>query len=132
MKKTIAGSILIFFIFSTLNIACAKSLELMSRSSEYTVEIKLDRNPPIVGDHLMEIKIKDIRGQVVSGQEIFVNYYMLPMPRMAPMNYTVPAKAQKNYYQASMNFIMSGPWVIAIKIPAAGKTRTIKFNIDVQ
>lgn len=96
------------------------------------MEIKLDRNPPIVGDNEMEVVIKDARGQFLTGFNPTINYYMLPMPRMAPMNYTIPAKAHKNYYRVSMNFIMSGPWVIAIKIPAAGKMRTIKFNVDVQ
>ncbi|MEE9910453.1 MAG: FixH family protein [Deltaproteobacteria bacterium] len=132
MKKTATACILILLILSAAGTAFAKSLELKKRAADYSVEIKLDRNPPIVGDNEMEIYIKDARGEFLKGPGPAVNYYMLPMPRMAPMNYTIPAKPYKHYYRISMNFIMSGPWVIAIKIPADGRTRTIKFNIDVQ
>jgi hypothetical protein len=30
-----------------------------------------------------------------------------------------------------MNFIMEGPWVIAVKINHLGKTTTAKFNVNV-
>jgi len=125
-------ALILFFILAIGGAACAKNLELQKKSADYAVEIKLDRNPPIVGDNEMEVHIKDARGQFLPGLQPAVNYYMLPMPRMAPMNYTISAKPYKHYYRVSMNFIMSGPWVIAIKIPASGRTRTIKFNIDVQ
>ena len=126
------GCALILLILAAGGAACAKGLELQKKSADYAVEIRLDRNPPIVGDNEMEVYIKDARGQFLQGQSPSVNYYMLPMPRMAPMNYTVGTKPYKHYYRVSLNFIMSGPWVIAIKIPAPGRTRTIKFNIDVQ
>jgi len=80
----------------------------------------------------MDVRIKDAGGMELRGLDISVNYYMLPMPRMAPMNYNIPAKPYRDQYRASMNFIMSGPWIIAVKIPVAGKTKTVKFNIDVQ
>ncbi|MRR15009.1 MAG: hypothetical protein EG826_00985 [Deltaproteobacteria bacterium] len=132
MKRTVIGFVLYFLILSAPGAVFAKELSLQKRSADYIVEIKLDRNPPIVGDNEMEVRISDARGQLLPGLQPAVNYYMLPMPRMAPMNYTIGAKPYKDYYRVSLNFIMTGPWVIAIKIPAAGKTRTIKFNIDVQ
>jgi len=133
MKRTVIGFALILCVILAVGgAACAGGLELQKRSTDYIVDIKLDRNPPIVGDNEMEVHIKDARGQFLPGLQPAVNYYMLPMPRMAPMNYTIPAKPYKHYYRVSMNFIMSGPWVIAVKIPAAGRPRTIKFNIDVQ
>jgi hypothetical protein len=54
------------------------------------------------------------------------------MPRMAPMNYLVDGKLKKEKYRATMNFIMSGPWIIVVKMTLSGKTSTVKFNIDVQ
>ena len=111
--------------------ACGKDLELKNKIGEYDVEIRLDRNPPIVGNNPIEIQIKDSRGQAITDAGVFINYYMPPMPRMAPMNYIIPAKADGTGYRATMNFIMSGPWVIAVKITSAGKTKTAKFHIDV-
>ncbi len=57
---------------------------------------------------------------------------MPPMPRMAPMNYRISAKLKGEKYKATMNFVMAGPWIIAIKITLGGKTSTIKFNVDAQ
>jgi hypothetical protein len=54
------------------------------------------------------------------------------MPRMAPMNYITDAKLKGDKYNATMTLIMSGPWIIAIKISHAGKMSTAKFNVDAQ
>jgi len=51
---------------------------------------------------------------------------------MAPMNYVTDAKLKGEKYRATMNFIMTGPWIIAIKISHAGRMSTAKFNVDAQ
>jgi hypothetical protein len=112
--------------------AYPKDLELRKKAGEYDVEIRIDRNPPILGDNNIEIEIKDAAGSQTGDAAVLVNYYMPPMPRMAPMNYTTDAKPKGKKYKATMNLIMSGPWVIAVKITRNGKTTTAKFNIDAQ
>ena len=37
----------------------AKDYEVKKKVGEYNVEVKIDKNPPIVGDNNMEIEIKD-------------------------------------------------------------------------
>ena len=129
MKRGIS-TLTVLFIFMT-GLACGKDLELKNKIGEYNVEIRLDRNPPIIGNNPIEIQIKDSRGQAIKDAGVLINYYMPPMPRMAPMNYVIPAEANRTGYRAIMKFIMSGPWVIAIKITSVGKTRTAKFHVDV-
>jgi hypothetical protein len=128
MKRLMSALIVLFFM---TGIASGKGLELKNNGGDYNVEIRLDRNPPIVGKNLIEIQIKDSRGEAVKDAGVLINYYMLPMPRMAPMSYITPAEANRTSYQAAMNFVMSGPWVIAVKITSAGKTKTAKFHVDV-
>ena len=48
------------------------------------------------------------------------------------LNYKTNSKLKGEKYQATMNFIMSGPWIIRILIKSKGKRMTVKFNIDVQ
>jgi hypothetical protein len=112
--------------------AYSKDLELRKKAGEYDVEMRIDRNPPILGDNNIEVEIKDAVGSHIEDAAVLVNYYMPPMPRMAPMNYTTNAKLRGKKYKATMNLIMSGPWVIAVKITRDGKTTTAKFNIDAQ
>jgi len=112
--------------------AYSKSYEIKRRVGEYEAGVKIDRSPPVVGDNNIEIEIKDAGDKKVADAKVLVNYYMPPMPRMAPMNYTIDARLTGEKYKATMNFIMSGPWIIAIKINRGGKIKTVKFNVDAQ
>ena len=124
--------LLILILFLVGSIAYAKGYEVKKRVGEYEAEVKLDRHPPILGDNNIEIEIRDAGGKCVTDAKVLVNYYMPPMPRMAPMNYKTEAKLKKEKYKATMNFIMSGPWVIRILITRNGKTSLVKMNVDAQ
>lgn len=97
---------------------------------QYAAEITIDRNPIILGDNNIEVEIKDGTGKYVTDARVLINYYMPPMPRMVPMNYRTDAKLTRDKYKATMNFIMSGPWIIAVIINRDRKTTTAKFSVD--
>jgi len=123
------------FILALLSISpatYAKDFVVVKKAGEYRVEARIDRNPPILGENNIEIEIRDAAGIRNNDAKVMVNYYMPPMPRMAPMNYTTHAKLKGEKYQATMNFIMSGPWIIRILIMSGGKRMSIKFNVDAQ
>ena len=129
MKKSLVSLLVLFLVVGT---AFAKGYEVKRMVGEYQAEVRMDRNPPSLGDNNIEIEIKDTGGKPLKEARVLVNYYMPPMPRMVPMNYTTDAKLKGEKYRAKMNFIMSGPWIIAIKISHAGKISTAKFNVDAQ
>ncbi len=110
--------------------AGAGSLAASKKAGAYVVGIRIDRNPPVIGENHLDIEIRDDAGNIRSDAAVMVNYYMPPMPRMAPMNYRTDAKLKGGVYKATMHFIMEGPWVIAVKVTLAGKTTTAKFNVD--
>jgi hypothetical protein len=110
--------------------APASTLELKAKAGEYAVALRVDRNPPVVGDNGLELRITDAAGAALKDAKVLVNYYMPPMPRMAPMNYKTQAKVRKDAYTVSMRLIMAGPWVIVVKITAGEKTSSARFHID--
>jgi len=110
--------------------AAAADLELKKKAGPYDVGLRINRNPPVVGDNGLEIRITDEAGAAIKDADILVNYYMPPMPRMAPMNYKTEAKFKKDAYSIRMRLIMAGPWIIVVKITAAGKTTSARFHID--
>ena len=130
-KRNLSLFLILLLILSAAS-AGAKSYELKKRFGNYEAEVRMDRNPPSLGDNNIEIEIKDAGGNTITEAKVLVNYYMPPMPRMAPMNYITNAKLKGESYKATMNFIMSGPWIIAIKINHDGKISTAKFNVDAQ
>ena len=111
--------------------AMGTSLSLSKRAAEYEVTITLDRNPPILGINNLEVNIRGADGASITDAKVLVNYYMPPMPRMAPMNYRVDAPFRGGKYRVAMNFIMEGPWVIVVKINHQGKAASAKFNVNV-
>ncbi|HSA97312.1 MAG TPA: FixH family protein [Acidobacteriota bacterium] len=110
--------------------AAAALLELKKKAGSYEVALRIDRNPPVVGDNTLELRITDETGAALKDADVLVNYYMPPMPRMAPMNYKSPAKFKKDAYAVRMRLIMAGPWIIVVKITAGGKMTSARFNID--
>jgi hypothetical protein len=42
------------------------------------------------------------------------------------------AAVKGDSYLATVNFSMSGPWFINIKITRGGKTQTVKLNVDIK
>ena len=119
-------------LFVTVALGDARGIEMKKRVGDLEAGMRIDRSPPVLGDNNIEIELKDAASKSVTDAKVLVNYYMPPMPRMAPMNYTTDAKLKGDKYKAKMNFIMSGPWIIAVKINHAGRTSTVKFNIDAQ
>ena len=119
-------------LFLTVALAGARGIEVKKRVGQLEAEMRIDRSPPVLGDNHIEIGLKDSVGKTVTDAKVVVNYYMPPMPRMGPMNYIVDAKPKGDKYRATMNFIMTGPWVIAVKINQGGQISTAKFNVDAQ
>jgi len=68
-------------------IAYGKEYEYKKKAGEYEVQVKIDRNPPVVGDNTMKIGIKDASGKYVTDAKVVVEYSMPLMPGMPPMSY---------------------------------------------
>ena len=127
--KTLSVFILVFL--AAIPAAYSKDLDLAGKAGEFEVHARIDRNPPIVGNNHMELEIRDSKGRVTDAN-VMVNYYMPPMPRMAPMNYTTTAELKGEKYRLKMDLIMAGPWIIRVLITRDGKKATARFNIDAQ
>jgi YtkA-like len=110
--------------------AYAKDYEVTKKAGEYTVNVKIDRNPPVAGNNNLEIAVKDAAGKAVTDAKVVVEYSMAPMPGMPAANYKTEAAPKGETYKAAMNLSMAGPWSIAIKITHADKTQTAKFTVD--
>jgi len=111
-------------------IAYAKDYEVNKKAGEYDVMVRIDKNPPVVGDNNITIEIKDTSRKYVTDAKVVVEYSMPAMPGMPPMNYKTDATLKGNEYKAKMNLSMSSSWNIAVKISRAGKISTMKFTVD--
>ena len=111
-------------------LAYGKDYEVNKKAGEYDVEVKIDKNPPVVGDNAITIEIKNGAGKYVTDAKVRVDYSMPAMPGMPAMNYKADAELKGDEYKAKMNLSMSGSWNVAVKITREGKTSTMKFTVD--
>ncbi len=128
MRKMAAIAMVLILI---AGIAYAKNYEVKKKAGDYDVVATLDKNPPVAGDNLLTVAIKDTSGQAVTDAKVKVEYSMPAMPGMPAMNYKADAKLDGSQYKAALNLSMSGAWNVAVKITKGGKTSTMKFNLDV-
>jgi hypothetical protein len=128
MKKLAIATMILFL---AAGFAFAKDFAVEKKAGDYTVNFTLDKNPPVNGNNNMTIGIKDAKGASVTDATVDVDYGMPAMPGMPAMNYKAKTQLKKNLYTGALNFSMSGAWFVNIKITKAGKTQTVKFNVDV-
>ena len=120
-------------LFFRLGEPCeAGDYRVRKNAESISFDIAINRNPPVLGDNEIRIAIRDPQGNPVLDAEVLVNYYMPPMPRMPPMNYTVPAPLKGKEYRAIMDLIMTGPWNIITRARVQGKWVRVVFPIDVR
>ena len=128
MRKITISFFVLFLVFS---LAYAKDYMVVKKAGGFTVQVKLDKNPPVTGENKMEATIQDAAGAYVTDARVVVDYGMPAMPGMPAMNYKAKAELKGNRYLATLNFSMSGAWTVNIKITRAGKTQSLKLNVDV-
>lgn len=124
-------TIALMLLLIAAGFAFAKDYMVMKKAGDYSVHFMLDKNPPVTGENKMTVSIQDASGAYVTDATIAVEYGMPAMPGMPAMNYKAKTELKKNQYTAAINFSMSGAWYVNIKITKAGKTQTVKFNVDV-
>jgi hypothetical protein len=113
-------------------LAYAKNYEMTKKAGEYTVLVTIDKNPPVTGKNNVAVGIKDAAGKDVTDATVAIDYGMPAMPGMPAMNYKAGASLKDKRYVATLDFSMSGPWSVAVKITRGGKTQSVKLNVDVK
>ena len=129
MKRVL---IVVCILFLAAGLVYGKDYEISKKAGDLTVQIKIDKNPPVTGNNKLTVGIKDAKGQEVTDAALAVHYGMAAMPGMPGMNYNASAALKDKVYVSNLNFSMSGPWFINIKMTRSGKAQTVKLNVDVK
>lgn len=128
--KVKTAMMLVLVLLLVAGLAYAKDYEITKKAGEYNVVVKIDKNPPVVGDNNISIGVTDASGHHARDAKVVVDYSMPAMPGMPAMNYKTEAALDGDEYKAKINLSMSGSWNVAVKITRAGKTSTAKFTVD--
>src|SRR5512136_1209026 len=99
-------TILMVMVLLVAGTAYAKDYEVTKKAGDITVDVKIDKNPPISGTNNMDIAVKDAGGKAITDAKVVVEYSMPAMPGMPAMNYKTDAQLKGNTYKAEMNLSM--------------------------
>ena len=124
--------ILTFILLLSAGIVWAKDYEIQKKAGDLSVVVKMDKNPAVMGENGAIVTVKDPAGIEVTDAEVKIEYSMPAMPGMPAMNYKADLALKEKSYQGKLNYSMSGPWNIVVKIIRGGKTSSTKFSVDVQ
>ena len=108
----------------------AKESTVQKKAGDYSVEIKMDKESPVVGSNSMEIMIKDKAGKAVTDATVVVTASMPSMPGMPAMENKADAKLEGGKYKAKIDLSMGGSWNMSVRITQGGKTATAKWTVD--
>jgi inner membrane protein involved in colicin E2 resistance len=108
----------------------AKESTVQKKAGDYSVEIKMDRESPVVGSNSMEIMIQDKAGKAVTDAKVVVTASMPAMPGMPAMENKADAKLDGGKYKAKIDLSMGGSWNMSVRITQGGKTATAKWTVD--
>ena len=123
MKKTIVISMMFLLI---AGMAYAKDYEVKKKAGKYAVEVKIDKNPLVVGDNDAIIGITDASGRDVVNAKVEL-YYL--MPSMPSMNYSEDARLEGNRYKSTIKPTMGGEWSLDVKFTVPGeKLHKVTFS----
>ncbi len=123
-------AVLMLVVLMVAGVAYAKDYEVSKKAGEYTVDVKIDKNPPVAGNNNMDITVKDSGGKMVTDAKVVVEYSMPAMTGMPAMNYKADAALKGETYKATMNLSMAGSWNVTVKITRADKIQSAKFTVD--
>lgn len=108
----------------------AKESSVQKKAGDYSVEIKMDKESPVVGSNNVEIVIKDKAGKAVTDAKVLVTASMPSMPGMPAMENKADAKLDGGKYKAKIDLSMGGSWNMSVRITQGGKTATAKWTVD--
>ncbi len=121
--------IVTLILLLTTGLAFAKAYEVNKKAGEYSVQIKMDKNPPSVGMNNMEIAVTDKTGKPVKDAKVLVDYGMAAMPGMPAMAYKADAMSHGDQYHAALNISMKGPWYVNDQDHEPGKDGIDKVHL---
>jgi hypothetical protein len=114
----------------TAGVALAKDYSVQKKAGDYTVDITMDKNPPVVGANNVEIVVTGKDGKAVTDAKVQVVASMPAMPGMPAAENKADAKPDGGKYKAKVDLSMGGSWNMSVRITQGTKTTTVKFTVD--
>lgn len=125
--------IILMVLFLSVGLAYSMNYEVIKKAGDYSVQVRIDRNPPVVGTNNMMICLKDAAGNDVKGATMTIDYSK-PTKKFwtSAKKYNSYALPHENNYHVILEIPEQGLWDVTINIHHKGKSVSTEFRIDVK
>jgi len=104
---------------------------VQEKAGDYLVNIKMDKDPPVVGANNIEIVVTDKGGKAVTDAKVLVTASMPAMSGKPAVENKAEAKPDGGKYKAKIDLPQGGSWNMYVRVIKGGKTSTAKFTVNV-
>jgi hypothetical protein len=111
--------------------AFAGERPIKSKAKDFSVEIQMKKDPPVIGTNLIEIDVTDDDGRAVKDARVMVSAFMPARPGTQVTQTAAAAKWEGGKYKAKIDLPVGGTWEMSVLITQGGKTTAAKWEIDV-
>ena len=103
-------------------------IQTAQTAGAFSVSLTVDPDPPVpMQDALLEVKVRDSKGQPIAGASVSMD---LTMPGMRmPMNRPDVGESDGGVYRARTLFTMAGNWRVQVVVTYGGKSETAIFDL---
>lgn len=112
--------------------ALARERPVQKKAKDLSVEIQLEKDPPVVGMNRVEIVVTDDDGMAVKDAKVILGAFMAAMPGAKMARSTAIAKWEGKKYRATIEFPVHGTWEMSVQIIQGGNTTAAKWTVNVR
>lgn len=123
MNARTLGNLFFLMLICLLPFGCQEKTNWPEfKSGDYTLQAKLDPDPPIVGENALELRILGPDGNRIKGAQVNLRAYMPAMGAMPAMEAKGTATdSGDGTYRPTFNVAMSGNWELTVRFEKNGK-----------
>jgi hypothetical protein len=124
--------LMVFLAVLVAGTAFAKERPVQKKAKDLSVEIQMEKDPPVVGMNRVEIVVTDDDGMAVKDAKVILGAFMAAMPGAKMGRSTAVAKWEGGKYRAKIELPVRGTWEMSVQIIQGGNTTAAKWTVNVR
>ena len=110
--------------------AFAKERPVQKKAKDLSVEIQMEKDPPVVGMNRVEIVVTDDDGMAVKDAKVILGAFMAAMPGTQMVRSMAVAKWEGGKYRAKIELPVRGTWELSVQIIQGGNTTAAQWTVN--
>jgi hypothetical protein len=131
VNKSLKSLVVVLLILSVLIAGCRQSAQQQSVAPDVEITLDVEPQPPVVGEALLRVGIRDADGSSINDAEVSVRGDM-DHAGMVPVMGTAEEAPVDGQYLVPFSWTMGGDWFVTVTVMLpGGEIATAEFSLMV-